>query len=616
MNSALPKYAPAREKHAPDWLKRLLGIEAVDADVRRSISEMGLGLAETLRVGPGPALRPLQAETLGWAAMMGEGYMPATMLGVGHGKTLAGLMVGQLVSASRGRALRVLYLAPPRLVDQVEKERDLWAPTYTLNPVEVRGGPDDAKYANRHRGKYAPLTPGKTSLFAYSKLSSANFANCLFDFAPDIIIADESHTLAGDSARARRVLRFMLAHPDTMLIPMSGTAMSRKSSESSKLFMYALRDRSPLPTPDESRAIDEVLAPDASPSHRAIAELDMLRHWAGDPRAFNEKPSESILKGRQALRKRLSTCPGVVLTVESSVDVGLFIGSYHPAMPDEVKQAIDGVLNRWILPDGTDLVDASEVSRHVKTLALGFYLPAQKGPQDWEDARAAWNKQLRSFLLYKSIPGIDTPFGVEKALRSGKLVDGAMTAAWQAWLDAKPTWKPDERTAEWVDVGRVILRKIIADARAMKGNTVMWVKSIAAGREFQRLGVPYHGAGSKLPSGRDRLLCASISAYGTGWNGQPYRNAIVLEVPSGGGIWEQMLGRLHRQGQTEDVSYHVLSTVPMHKKSFKKAISWALYTQQKTGQPQKMLSADWVYKGIERPRLTDVTHRDTGEAPE
>lgn len=613
---SLPTHAPPREASAPNWLKRLLSIEAVDADVRTNIAAMGFSLAETLRVGPGPELRPLQAEMLGWAAMMGEGYMPATMLGVGHGKTLGGLIVGQLVSATRGRPLRVLYLAPPRLIKQVAQERDLWAKTYNLNPVEVRGEQDDVRHAARNKGKYLPLREGFTSLFAYSKLSSANFSRCLYDFAPDLIIADESHTLAGDSARAKRVLRFMMDYPDTMLIPMSGTAMSRKTNESSKLFMYALRDKSPLPTPEEAKAIDEVLAPDATPSANAVSRLDMLRHWSGDPRPYGEPLKESIRKGREALRKRLSTCPGVVLTVESSVDVGLFIGSYHPAMPDKVKEAIDGILKSWVMPDGTDLVDASEVSRHIKTLALGFYLPAQPGPTDWEDARSAWNKQLRTFLLYKAIPGIDTPFGVEQAIRKGKLVDRGMLAAWEAWQEVKTTWRPDERHAIWVDEDRAILKRIIADAKAMKGKTVLWTKSIAAGRELRRLGVAYHGAGSELPSGNDKLLCLSVSAYKEGWNGQPYQNAIVLEVPSGGGIWEQVLGRLHRQGQCNDVAYHVISTVPMHKNAFKKAISQALYVQQKTGQPQKMLAADWDYRGIERPRLTDIAHRNTGDGDE
>ena len=84
---------------------------------------------------------------------------------------------------------------------------------------------------------------------------------------------------------------------------------------------------------------------------------------------------------------------------------------------------------------------------------------------------------------------------------------------------------------------------------------------------------------------------AHISVHGTGKHLAQYSHALVLEPPVNGPLWEQLLGRLHRNGQEQNVTYTSLAHTQRFKADFAKAREEARYAMQMTGSKQKLLDA-------------------------
>jgi hypothetical protein len=87
----------------------------------------------------------------------------------------------------------------------------------------------------------------------------------------------------------------------------------------------------------------------------------------------------------------------------------------------------------------------------------------------------------------------------------------------------------------------------------------------------------------------------SIAAHGTGKNLQWTNRNLVCTPPTGGDIWEQLIGRTHRQGQTADevfvdVYQHTAAVV----EGFAKARSSAVYSESTMGQRQRLAIANLV----------------------
>lgn len=138
--------------------------------------------------------------------------------------------------------------------------------------------------------------------------------------------------------------------------------------------------------------------------------------------------------------------------------------------------------------------------------------------------------------------------------RHGNLIDDALehnrlaSAYALGWDPVAEDWLP----------GRSL--RLVDDVRR-QGPCVVWVDSVAFGRRLASdLGVEYYGEGDgaalAAASGRVTVV-ASVQAHGTGSNLQQFHRAVVLAYIANGAGWEQLLGRLHRAGQTRPVTYLV-----------------------------------------------------------
>ena len=134
--------------------------------------------------------------------------------------------------------------------------------------------------------------------------------------------------------------------------------------------------------------------------------------------------------------------------------------------------------------------------------------------------------------------------------------------------------------------------------RAIDGHQgIIWYESRAVADALERLGVRTMRAGEQPPSDGQRVAL-SVRSHGTGYNLQAWRSALVLEPPSGGKAWEQMIGRLHRAGQPHTVTFDVVHTSEAFQAALVSARADARYIEDTTGNHQKLNAAGYQGEGL------------------
>ena len=525
-------------------------------------------------------LKPVQAWAL-YEASKGQGLAGA--IGVGSGKTGLGILMPLVVPGVRVAVI----LLPPGQVAQLVRDHQHWSQHF-VTPSLI--------YDNQRKGQ---LKPGVPTLYVlpYSQLSTAKSTALLETLKPDLILADEAHKLRHkDTATTSRVLRYLVAHPDTAFAFWSGTLTSKSIKDYAHLLAFALREGSPLPL--SNNTVEEwSLALDPSDWQAPAGSLAELCHQ-GEPVA-------------RGYHRRFVETLGVVATQASSIDASIvFEEKEAPAIPLKVQEAIKDLRASWVRPDGEELVDILQVARSARELAAGFFYRWRfpRGEPDevilaWFAARKAWHKELREKLKRRQ-EHLDSPLlCAQAAIRAGQGYQGDLpiwhSDTWASWVNVRDTVDP-ESEAIWVDT--YLAEDAAKWAGANRG--IVWAEAQAFGAKVAELAsLPYHAGGPKsdalmmLENGK-RSVVASIKAHGTGRDGlqKLFNRQLVANPPSSGATWEQLLGRLHRLGQGAD---EVITEVYRHTPEYAEAIDSALlkarYIQETLGTAQKLMnaSASW-----------------------
>lgn len=415
----------------------------------------------------------------------------------------------------------------------------------------------------------------------YSKLSAKSSSDLLDQLEPDLIVADEAHTLTGDSSRARRFARYLEDHPETRCCFLSGTMAQRSIRDFAKLLAWSLGEGSPLPLhyPDLkewSEALD-VPGPDDRP--RPAGELARLC-----------KLGEPV---REAWQRRMRSTSGVVASkANTSTTAKLEVVGVEPPCPPEVQEALRDLHATWETPDGQELMWAMDLSRVARQLRLGGYYREvwAEGVSDadvaeYKQARREWAGRVRE-LLKRPREGLDSPALIEEAVRTGhgSVLGEVLLSAWDEVRRRVPA--PGR---EWVWLTDEVV--LWAAQKARQSPRIVFTDVTAVGRAVAQVaGVPYYGAGEKAGQGilredGTRSVVASIQAHGTGRNLQMFADALVLGgLPSGKG-WEQLLGRLHRAGQGASVVTYEVA----FEDEVERARRDAEFVQQILGNEQKLM---------------------------
>jgi hypothetical protein len=436
--------------------------------------------------------------------------------------------------------------------------------------------------------------PGRPALrvISYSELSNAKATTLLGQVRPDLIIADEVHNLKARTAvRTKRFLAFFAEHP-AKFAGLSGTITSKSLKDYAHLSALALGESSPLPKhwPVLEEWCSAIDACDPGKLAAPMGKLELLCH-AG----------EDVQNG---FRRRLHDTHGVVGTVAGSVDCSLELHERKVKVPPVVSNMLHDVRETWARPDGEELVEITEVAKVARELASGFYYKwrfPRNEPRDliarWFGVRKAWHKELRSELQHHA-EHLDSPLLLSQAaIRYSEGYKGPLpvwpSQFWPEWKAIRDEVQHETETV-WVD------KFLVEDAAewASKHTGIVWYHYGSVGKELAALtGLPLYGPGEDASEGiiREtgrRTVIASIRAHGYGKNLQMFNDQIVVNPPSDGGVWEQLLGRSHRQHQKADqVTCHVYRHTQEMRDALDKARERARYIKGTQGNDQKLLIA-------------------------
>lgn len=564
----------------------------------------------------GPArLRPVQSAML-WEAEAAGGLL--ALVGVGHGKELATLLLPEAVGAERA-----IILTKPRLKTQM-LETDI--PRY---------------------GRHFRIDRSRFRVVSYSELSTAKGTDLLERYKPDWIIANECHALRHkDTARGKRFLRFMHDHPDTRFCALSGTMANGSPRDYEHLARLALRGGSPLPhgfrdVDDWSRALEEgggfgvgaileLLGEEAAVVEYTKAFMEIQGNRPLGPDLNDVRAIADRTAARRVFRKRLVATPGVVATTDSSTPCSLEISARPVEVPNDVYFALADLRRTWKIED-EELTDAKDVARVARQLSCGFYYrwlwPNDEKDEEWLAARAAWHKAVRHVLRYNSGENLDSPLLVARAAardvaraeeRAAAKAEGRKAdpdayedelrddhvEAWRAWDAVRDRWKPHPpKEAVWLS--SFLVDDIDAWAASCTDDApgIVWYEHETVGDALRDRGIPVFGPGKEGDSilqFRGPVCAASVEAHKDGKNLQHFCRNLVICWPSNGTTCEQLLGRTHRDGQRAD---EVSVELYQHEEALKSAVfasrSDARFVEDAHGARQKLLLATWIgFAGI------------------
>jgi len=505
-------------------------------------------------------LRPIQAKALAELHDFGGLFGPQA---VGSGKTLVTFLSPIVLDAKRP-----LLILPAKLREKTIREMARYQDHFHIRPVPI---------------------------LSYEMLGREQGEQALRDANPDLIIADECHRLKNSRAAVtRRVARWMREHPTTKFVAVSGTITKRSLRDYAHIIKWCLPFGSPLPVTQHdleewSSALDEKIEDMQRLGVGGLVQLCRPDEHAELHRLADDKALSIV---RRAFQRRLTETPGVVATSESALGASLRVIAVQPDLGTDLDAAFRKLRNDWVTPDDHPIIDGFQLWRHARELACGFYYRWNpRPPEEWLNARRNWARFVRE-VLAEHRPGLDSELPVARACSRGELP----TAEYEAWRMIRDTFKPNQE-AVWIS-DRTL--QFAADW-LRKNNGVCWVEHIAFGERLSELsGLPYYGSGGL--DRRKRMIeeetgpcIASVLANAEGRNLQHWNKSLVISCQPSGLTWEQLLGRMHREGQTADeVSYEVMFACKEQMDGFYQALADARYLQDSLGSPQKLLYADVV----------------------
>lgn len=504
----------------------------------------------------GLELFPVQREALDACATHGGLYAP---IPVGNGKSFIALMAGTVMGAKIS-----LVFTKAKVVGQLRRQFDALREHYTLAPVRV--------------ASYAALS---------GKSGETLFDSLLERWAPEeiVVVCDEAHAIADQkSARTRRVIRLAQAAPGIRWVMLSGTMLRKSVKDAAHLAELALREGSPYPaagvfgTRDraELEQLAAVLDVRSEPSHGDFRSFAIQRLTKGA--ALTGTVEAKKARVRELAGLALEKTPGVVKGEPGDVGASLVVVPVDLETPAEIEDALKTLRSAGKMPDGEIAEDPTTQHAKGRQLSAGFYYvfdwPDGVVDHDWLDARSDWHACVRREIENHGERGYDSALlvseRVQREIDAGKR-RRAVHSAWIRWKVEKLKPEPPRRT---VVLDRYLAEDVVAFARKLKRPVVIWYESNGFGELLKSVApeLPLYDANSVIPENPAHLCAAKWLCHGTGRNLQAWDTAIIVEPPSAGHQWEQLLGRHHRTGQTADeVTYYVYQ----HTRPFKRALESA-----------------------------------------
>jgi hypothetical protein len=507
-------------------------------------------------------LRPLQAIALHELATC-RGLLGA--INVGGGKTIITLLAPAMVGARRP----VLFL-PASLIEKTRREMSELSMHWQI--------------------------PRYIEMQSYETLGRENAAEWFDKVQPDMIIGDEIHKVKNNKAAVtRRFIRYMRARPQTFFVGLSGTLYRDDLEDFAHIAAWSLKHNAPVPfDTGELMEWSECLGAKLNPLRQVHpGPLLELVH----PPHPDDRDTDVNSAARKVFRRRLADTPGYVASPPGEdVTCSLLVRGMTYKVNAATEANFATLRTTWETPDGWALTMAVDLWRTARQLALGMhYVWSPRPPVPWMDARKAWGKYVREVLSHSR--SLDTELQVRHAVEGGHMQGRELLDEWNRRhptfaINSVPVWHDDSALklcAKWADT--------------KSGPGIMWTEHSFFARELaKQTGLEYYGEQGLTDGGKSifdadpkRSLIASIKANATGRNLQAWARGLVTSPPTGHDTWQQLLGRMHRPGQSADtVTFDVLQGCREHWDAMQRAIERSRVTEQLMGESKKLLIADLV----------------------
>jgi hypothetical protein len=457
-------------------------------------------------------------------------------------------------------------------------------------PVHVLSGKSKAA-----RLKASQQTSG-LFIMAWSQLRITDTDELLANIGPQLIIADEAHSLSNKkSATYKRVNRWMVQNPETEFVCLSGTMGKKSLIDYYHLMQWALKDKCPMPetlieTMNWANIIDT-----SYNEYTSDGTLYPMLKWA---QRDGIKVDRDIAGYRKSFNHRLATSHGCVFSVGED-DLGTSI-TFHN-VPVEVPDDYEGMeeLQRLIHqlhaedldPQGELVPLAFHKFKYDYELTAGFYnsliwpdpedLSKRRKisvddaedllerSKDYHRAHQDYNRVLRRWLHEYACEGLDTPMllGTSMLHHGAEKVGDELFNFWET----QRAFDFDERLDRDAIAVRVCDYKVKACLEWIKklpkqrGGVVIWFKRTEMGKWMfellEKAGVDAVLCNASKQGGlnmnneeyhKSKVMVASISAYKEGINAQGVEYMYFLQMPREAHHLEQCIGRNHRTGTPYD----------------------------------------------------------------
>ena len=504
-------------------------------------------------------LLPQQAIAVREVLQNRGGFLP---MGVGSGKTLTFLVLGA--------ALEMRF---PGIRSR----------TYHL----VKAGLDNAGRKSEIAAYLEDWSVPAPQVLHFDAISPVSGKNLLEQLDPLALLIDEIHHFKNPHAsRTARFRRWRKANPDRIVVGATGSITKRSIKDFAHIVPWCLPTHPPVPTRLETieewaDALDERL------DMGARAQPGALLDWCTESELIEYEPLRAV---RRAFRRRLVETPGVVVysVPASTIGAELHIEEHVQEAAPAVVSAF-GCLRNWELPDGTEIIEALDMARHVRTMPLGYWLRWRyPAPVEWLEKRKAYMGFIRAQLGGR----FDSPDEVARAFPTAPEVS--------QWRAIKKSYEP-ETIPEWIDGAA------IAYAHAwMQKPGVVFCDNTVFGQALAHIaGCQFYGPGGLSASGQPIERCAapvcvaSVKANGEGRNLQRWSRGLLMQPPPNNLQMQQNLGRWFRIGQkSARVDVTVFIGCLEHAGNLRQCVSDAQYaTDGAMGDDSQLLSTAHIKWG-------------------
>lgn len=591
--------------------------KGLDALAQRVLARDPRKKSEMQRICSVPIVRPLsseesaligqeetKADALAQGFRLTEGQVEAlhafrlyrgvfAPLPVGTGKTLISLKCAAI--AAEWGVERSAIFVPPQVHTQLVQRDIQWVRTRT--PLGVTFYP----LGGKSRKQRAMLSQGRRKgcwIIPYSLLSAADAHEVLYGISPQLLVFDEAHNLRHrTAARTKRILTYCENYKP-MVVCLSGTMTSKSVQDYAHLIALTLGEYSPLPR-DASSAYEWAALLDSEPANQYAnpvgrranpGSLRPLVNWSNEN--FPDNPATFDKQGfRKAYQHRLMSTPGVVSAQGESLGTSLLVENRPvPLMSRgesgaQLQALMDKLELTWTSPNGDELEHAIVVAKCRYELSAGFYNSLYWPEETPENAsilfrskehhvlRQKYHKELRAWFSSRDhVEGMDTPMLVASSMarHGAKQVTKELYEAWQA-MHAADFPERLERLSKPVRVCDYKIHAAVEHMRSAFAADIPtiywfyhhgigeWLTEAAAAAGIDHIYAPAGAAANRmlvqeLEATKGRPLIASIKAHGTGKNLQSkYIDQYYVQIPQNETMFEQAVGRTHRQGQEADV---------------------------------------------------------------